>query len=33
MKKFLLSLIEKIEKNDKYLPFDIHEPIITNSQK
>ncbi|MDR7076943.1 hypothetical protein J2Y03_001966 [Neobacillus niacini] len=33
MKKFLVTLIEKLEKNDKYLPFDTHEPIVTNSQK
>ena len=33
MKKFLLALIEKFEKNTDYLPFDTHEPIVTNSRK
>jgi nitrogen fixation-related uncharacterized protein len=33
MKKILLSLIEKFEKNTEYLPFDTHEPIVTNSRK
>jgi hypothetical protein len=33
MKKLLLTLIEKFEKNTDYLPFDTHEPIVTNSQK
>ena len=33
MKKFLLSLIEKIEKHGEYLPYDLHEPIVTKSQK
>lgn len=33
MKKILLTLIEKFEKNTDYLPFDTHEPIVTNSRK
>jgi hypothetical protein len=33
MKKILIKLIEKFEKNGDYLPFDKHEPIVTNSQK
>jgi hypothetical protein len=33
MKKLLQTVIEKIEKHGKYLPFDSHEPIVTNSQK
>ncbi|MDQ1004713.1 hypothetical protein QFZ28_005253 [Neobacillus niacini] len=33
MKKILLTLIEKFEKNADYLPFDTHEPIVTNSRK
>ncbi len=33
MKKILVTLIEKFEKNGDYLPFDLHEPIVTNSQK
>ena len=33
MKKILLTLIEKLEKNVDYLPFDTHEPIVTNSRK
>jgi hypothetical protein len=32
MKKILLTLIEKLEKNE-YFPFDTHEPIVTNSRK
>lgn len=33
MKKLLLTLIEKIEKNGQYIPFDSAEPVRTNSQK
>lgn len=33
MKKILLTLIEKLEKNGNYLPFDTHESIVTNSRK
>jgi hypothetical protein len=32
MKKILIKLIEKFE-NGKYMPFDTHEPIVTNSRK
>lgn len=33
MKKIILTLIEKFEKNADYLPFDTHEPIVTNLRK
>ncbi|SDM61847.1 hypothetical protein SAMN05443253_104278 [Bacillus sp. OK048] len=33
MKKILAAIINSIEKNGKYIPYDIAEPIMTNSQK
>jgi hypothetical protein len=33
MKKFLATIIKSIEKNGEYIPFDLAEPIRTNSQR
>jgi hypothetical protein len=33
MKKFLKLVVEQIEKHGEYIPFNLSEPVPTNSRK